>query len=77
MHEHKVSGKLKKQIRKIITAKADVLIAKLESSADPDCALCDDDEWWPANGFTEQERKVICGPDGLNCPGWGGDAARS
>ena len=35
------------------------------------CELCNDEGWWPENGFSESERQAICGPQGINCPGFG------
>ena len=39
-----------------------------------DCALCANEAWWPANGFSDDERIAICGPRDLKCPGFGKDA---
>lgn len=38
---------------------------------DPTCDLCNDEDWWSANGFSEAERQAFCGPGGLECPGFG------
>lgn len=73
MHHPDVPPTLKAKIKRRFKhekAKATVLIEKLESMEQPDCQLCDDDEWWPANGYTQAERREICGPNFLNCPGW-------
>jgi hypothetical protein len=32
----------------------------------PTCELCLNDAWWPANGFSQQEREAICAF--LGCP---------
>jgi hypothetical protein len=42
------------------------------SRAEITCELCNDEPWWPANGFSESDRQDWCGPDNLNCPGFGG-----
>ncbi len=36
------------------------------------CDLCNDAAWWSANGFTEEERQAMCGPNGINCKGFDG-----
>lgn len=38
-----------------------------------DCDICNDPTWWPAHGFSEAERQFMCGPAGIDCPGFGGD----
>ncbi len=38
------------------------------------CDLCNDPAWWAQNGFSEAERRQICGPQDLGCPGFGEDA---
>lgn len=38
-----------------------------------DCDICNDPAWWPAHGFSEAERQFMCGPAGIDCPGFGGD----
>ncbi len=38
------------------------------------CELCNDAAWWAQNGFSEAERRQICGPGDLDCPGFGKDA---
>lgn len=34
------------------------------------CDLCNNAAWWSANGFTEEERQAMCGPNGINCKGF-------
>lgn len=36
------------------------------------CELCDNAAWWAENGFSEDERQAMCGPAGIDCPGFGG-----
>lgn len=38
------------------------------------CDLCNNVNWWVVNGFSEAERRLICGPKDLDCPGFGADA---
>lgn len=35
-------------------------------SADSDCTLCNDAQWWADNGFTEAERRAFCAS--IGCP---------
>ncbi len=68
-----LSAKVRKCIKKVVKPKkrADALVARLESFTGTDCEACDDDELWI--DVPVSERRAICGPNGLNCPGWGGD----
>ena len=38
-----------------------------------DCDICNDPQWFLDHGYSEAERHFLCGPAGINCPGFGGD----
>ncbi len=40
------------------------------------CEICNNAQWWADNGFSEAERKLMCGPADLNCPGFGSEDAQ-
>jgi len=48
-----------------------VVAAATASGQGLTCELCENAAWWPANGFSEAERQMICGPGDLDCPGFG------
>jgi hypothetical protein len=50
----------------------DRVVAAAELEGGVTCDLCNNVDWWPANGFSEGERQQMCGPRDLNCPGFGG-----
>ncbi len=58
---------------KVIKARAAEAISKGENVMavlDITCDLCNDAAWWSQNGFTEEERQAMCGPQGINCKGF-------
>lgn len=67
----KLTKKIESAIKKRYDQRAKDLIKKIKARESLDCAACDDDELWI--DVPESERRAICGPQGLNCPGWGGD----
>ncbi len=61
--------------QRIVKARAAEAIAHgrdVLSALDITCDLCHDVPWWAANGFTEEERQAMCGPQGINCKGMDG-----
>lgn len=43
------------------------------ASEQVDCDLCESNTWWAEHGYSEAERQFFCGPQGIQCPGFGDD----
>lgn len=61
-----------KAIRDFYKKKAETVITAMNEYDGPDCDFCNDAAACAAAGLSEAERQALCGPQGINCPGFGG-----
>jgi len=57
--------KLQKLLHRV-SARKILLVTQTMEDEGITCALCLNNEWWPANGYTQAEREAICGY--IGCP---------
>lgn len=58
-----MKDKLVQAVKDFLKAQAQV---KELTANDGDCTLCNDEQWWIDNGFTEAERRAFC--NSIGCP---------